>query len=96
MGQVFIKSESEQVQSERQNHEHSADPLGGAGDLGILGLGLVLAQEGLAGTADRGGQAGVLTGLEQNSQDQGQAAQQLQDSNENEHRKPHPKASNAP
>ena len=76
------------VQCQSQHDESSANPLGSASQLGIQRLGLVSGQEGVT-AADDAGQTGVLTGLEQNSQNQSHAAQQLQNSNKNKHiRKP--------
>ena len=47
---------SEQVQNQRQDDEHAADPLGGEGELGVETLVLVLAEIGITAAAgnDRG------------------------------------------
>lgn len=69
MGQVFIKFESEQVQSERQNHEHSADPLGSLCELGIERLAAAHSGSTVA-AGDGGRQTGALAGLHGNDRNE--------------------------
>ena len=82
-------------QNDGQDQESSANPLGAAGDLGIDALGLVLGQEGIGNAADGAGQTGALAGLEQNGQDDGQAANQLQNGNKQFHKVNPPKFTHA-
>ena len=64
-------------QDQRQDQEHSADPLRCPRQLCIHRLGLVLGQEGISHAADAAGQTGAFAGLEQNHQDDRQTAEQL-------------------
>ena len=75
---AFFSAEDEQHQG--QDQEQGADPLGGPGQLGVHGLGLVLGQEGVGHAADGAGEAGALAGLEQHDQDDAQPAEELQNS----------------
>jgi len=73
----------ENVQDHSQNDESGADPLGGAGQLGVQALGLALGQERIGSAADNA-ETGVLAGLEQNGQNNHQTGEQLQDSNQSD------------
>ena len=75
------------VEDQGQNDESCADPLGGLCKLSIEALGIAAGKESIrAATADAVRQTGVLAGLEKNSQNNSQTAQELKnrDKNDNE------------
>lgn len=75
-GSAFVCSANNQ-QYQGQDQEDRADPLGGPGQFGIHSFGLVLGQEGVCNAANGAREAGALAGLEQNSQNNAQAAEEL-------------------
>ena len=75
---LFFKSE--QVQNQRQDDEHTADPLGGEGELGVEALVLVLAEVGVAAAASDGtGQTRGLPGLDRHDDDETDGQNDLND-----------------
>ncbi len=71
---------SEQVQDQRQDDEHAADPLGGEGELGVETLVLVLAEIGIAAAAGNGArQARGFTGLDGHDNNKADSQDDLND-----------------
>ena len=70
-------SRGEQAQDKGQDHERNGDPLGGLGQLGVPGVGLVLGKEAVRSTGDGAGKAGILAGLQQDHAGQKQCGEHL-------------------
>jgi len=79
---LISKVELQQIQNEGQQNENACDPLGQRSQLGVCGLGLALAEEGLGTAADNTGQAGILARLHGDNRDQSDGAQQLNSHND--------------
>ena len=72
------------IEDQGQNDESSADPLGSLSELSVEALGIAAGEESIrTAAADAVRQTGVLAGLEQNCQNDSQAAQKLKNREEN-------------
>ena len=71
---------SEQVQNQRQDDEHAADPFGGEGELRVEALVLVLTEVGITAAAGDGtGQTCGLAGLDRHDDDEADGQNDLND-----------------
>lgn len=71
---------SEQVQNQRQDDEHAADPFGGEGEFCVEALVLIFAKVSVAVTAgNRTGQTCGLAGLDRHDDDEADGQNDLND-----------------
>jgi len=82
---VSIVHELDQAQNQGQNNPSQSDPLGGVGQDLVQIAALGLAHVGFGTTGNGTGQASLLTGLQQNHNNQSQASNSLQNSQNDFH-----------
>lgn len=76
---------SDDVEDKGENYESDGNPLGSLSKLCIQGTTLILGHEGLGNTADGAGEAGTLTGLEENDENNCQCADELENGDKELH-----------